>query len=72
LFCTADDTIEPPFEVRNASGHITQKGVDGMGYIHQCRDATNIIKQTELSIKSPVKEWDWTQGQTLQSEFDGN
>lgn len=69
ILCAGDDTIEPPWFVEDENGNIVDAGVDGMGYSHQCRDASltwNTIMKTE---KEPIEKWSWGNGDTVQKIF---
>lgn len=67
--CSADDTIEPPQEQYNSDGNLVDLSIDGMGYVHQCRDSGHIWDIVRRSEKVPIEKWDWEINDTVESVF---
>lgn len=47
--CAADDTLEKPDVVQNAQGERVE-GINGLGHVHQCRNASllwDVVSQSE-------------------------
>ena len=52
--CAADDTLEKPSLAENFKGEIVE-GIDGMGHVHQCRNASllwDVVSQSEDKPRS--------------------
>jgi hypothetical protein len=68
--CTADDTIEPSFVGKLATGEKVRV-IDGMGTVHQCRDSSLVMETVLQSQVQPlVVDRDLRSGDTLRSSID--
>ncbi|GKZ37157.1 hypothetical protein AbraIFM66950_008580 [Aspergillus brasiliensis] len=61
ILCAADDTIERPRKTKVRHGK-TIFDVDGVGAVHQCRDARVLWQTSVESMKEPVDMEGWREG----------
>ncbi|KAJ6783185.1 hypothetical protein PWT90_07876 [Aphanocladium album] len=71
ILCNGDDTIEPPWFVRDDDGNILDAGVNGVGFKHQCRDTRAVWDKVMDTEKKSIPLWDWQMGDTISSVFGG-
>ncbi|GKZ75429.1 hypothetical protein AnigIFM56816_000082 [Aspergillus niger] len=61
ILCAADDTIERPRKTQVRHGK-TIFDVDGVGAVHQCRDAKVLWQASVKSLEEPVDMENWREG----------
>ncbi|PYH72280.1 uncharacterized protein BO88DRAFT_423112 [Aspergillus vadensis CBS 113365] len=61
ILCAADDTIERPRKTKDWRGK-TIFDIDGVGAVHQCRDARALWQASVKSIEEPVDMQGWREG----------
>lgn len=65
MTCAADDTIEPPWLIKDDEGHILEHGVDANGVWHTCKDTNPLRAAAELDEVVSSEIWKWSKGDTV-------